>query len=109
MAFAQSENLQELVGSLTKSELLALFPPNTFSCQQSDTWRTLFNAIAPLPVNVKQVISEAREAKDTVRKMQRRIKRKENDDRRRETRRVRRRLLCASRMYPFLPPFYFAR
>jgi hypothetical protein len=98
MVFAHEDNVQGLVGPLTKSELLALLPPNTFSTSQTRTWHVLLDAVALLPENLKTAIRDGRNAKDNVQKISRRLKRKRLNMLRHLERLVWRRLHCACHM-----------
>jgi hypothetical protein len=56
---------QEIVGKLTKEELIAVVPPGTFSSTVCRTWDALEKAVSELPTSLKDTIHSAAVAKAT--------------------------------------------
>jgi hypothetical protein len=83
---------KDLVGKLTKEEVFAAVPGDTFMKKTYRTWRELLDAIHQQPDYIKQAIQDASIAKEAGKEALRIEKRKKDVENIQEVRRTRRRL-----------------
>jgi hypothetical protein len=82
-------DVHDIVGTLTKKEVLALVPPGRFTTYEARTWDSLKSAIAACPVDVREMLFAGAQAKAKAKETMKGAKRKRKveDDQGRHVRR----------------------